>query len=292
VLLIVDSIPADYIKSDYVSSTLIQSEEVEESEKNRNFSAFKSKILIVEDDYKLREFINDELKWDYQIFQASNGETGFNTAREILPDLIISDVMMEKMDGIEMCKKIKNDLITSHIPVILLTARHAEYIIKNSFDIGADDFITKPFNISLLKTRILNLIEQRKKLRKLFASGNETDISKIVPNNMDNKFLVKLKATIENNMDNPELSPVSLASEMALSKMQLYRKVSALTNQTVYNYIRTIRIKKAARLLLTTNMQIAEVAYAVGFPYPSNFTKCFTKEFNQTPSDFIKSNIH
>ena len=195
---------------------------------------------------------------------------------------------MDRMDGVELCKKLKNDERTSHVPVILLTARHSEDIIKNSYEIGADDYITKPFNVSTLNTRIKNLIEQRRKLRKLFSYPNHYDYEEMVTNKIDARFLEKLNKTIENNIDNPKFSPTSLASDMAMSKMQLYRKVSALTDQTVYSYIRNKRMQEAAKLLVSTDMQIAEVAIKVGYTEPSNFTKCFTREFNQSPSKFIK----
>jgi AraC-like DNA-binding protein len=192
------------------------------------------------------------------------------------------------MDGIEMCKLLKDDIRTSHIPVILLTARHSEEIKQNSFEIGVDAFITKPFNTSLLQTRIKSLIEQRRNLRKLFGHGIDFDFSTIATNKTDAKFIDKLNTSIEENIDNPDFSPMALASEMAMSKMQLYRKVAAMTNQTVFNYIRTIRMHKAAQLLISTDMQIAEVAYSVGFSEASNFTKTFSKHFNMTPSVFIK----
>ena len=247
-------------------------------------------ILIVEDNSDLRKFLNHELQLKYRIIEAANGQKGLKEAISQIPDLIISDVMMDKMDGLELCRKLKNDERTSHIPIILLTARHSEEIIQNSYDIGADDYITKPFNVSLLKTRINNLIEQRRKLRKLFSKGVDFDYSEIAANNLDSQFLEKLNKIIEKNIDVPDFGPPKLASDMAMSRMQLYRKVSALGNQTVYNYIRTIRMKKAATLLLTTEMQIAEVAFSVGYTEPSNFTKCFYRAFNQSPSNFVKTN--
>ena len=246
-------------------------------------------VLIVEDNKELRTFLSGELQKNYRVLEAENGQEGLKTAINKIPDLVISDVMMNVMDGIELCKNLKSDEHTSHIPVILLTARYSEEIKQSSFDIGADDYITKPFNISLLQSRISNLINQRRKLRKLFGSNGNIDYSEITTNKVDSRFLEKLNTIIEENIDNPDFNPVSLASDMAMSKMQLYRKVSALTNQTVYNYIRTLRLNKAAKLLLSTDLQIAEVAYHVGFTEASNFTKCFSKQFNQTPSQFVRA---
>ena len=144
--------------------------------------------------------------------------------------------------------------------------------------------------MSLLHTRINNLIEQRRKLRKLFAKRIGLNFNgDIVTNSLDARFLEKLNQVIEKNIDNPELNPSSLASDMAMSKMQLYRKVTALTNQTVFNYIRTMRMQQAARLLLTTDKQISEIALSVGYTEPSNFTKAFSHEFNLSPREYIKS---
>jgi len=286
---------SDINKKDEITTSemnLEKSAETTEDDKKDEvkFSAIKPLILIVEDNSDLRKLLHNELQLRYRVIETANGQEGLKEAISRIPDLIVSDVMMHKMDGIELCRKLKNNERTSHIPVILLTARHSEEIIQNSYDIGADDYITKPFNMSILKTRINNLIEQRRKLRKLFSKGIDFDYSEIVTNKLDSQFLEKLNKIIEKNIDNPDFSPPSLASDMAMSKMQLYRKASALANQTVYNYIRTMRMKKAAKLLLTTDMQIAEVALSVGYTEPSNFTKCFKREFNQSPSNFVKTN--
>ena len=207
-----------------------------------------------------------------------------------IPDLIVSDIMMDKIDGIELCGKLKVDERTSHIPIILLTARHSEDIKLDSYEIGADDYITKPFNTNLLRSRIKNLIEQRRKLRTLFGKGINFDSSAITTNKIDSQFVEKLIQDIEKNIENPDFDPSMLASNMAMSRMQLYRKVAALTNQTVYNLIRTIRLNKAAQFLITTDMQISAIALSVGYTEPSNFTKCFMRQFNQTPSQFVRSN--
>lgn len=264
----------------------ISPEQVNVSEKG--LSGSKPLILIVEDNSDLRAFLRNELKNDFRTIESANGKDGFEQAIDKVPDMVISDIMMEKMDGVELCKKIKIDERTSHIPVILLTARHSEEVKLNGYETGADDYITKPFNMVLLTTRINNLIVQRRKLRKLFSKENNFDFSSVA-NKTDSRFLEKLNLVIEKNLSDPDFDPSKLASDMAMSRMQLYRKVTALTNQTVYNYIRTIRLNKAAELLVTTDMQIAEIAFSVGYTEPSNFTKCFTRQFNQTPSQFTRS---
>jgi signal transduction histidine kinase/DNA-binding response OmpR family regulator/ligand-binding sensor domain-containing protein len=267
-------------------------EEVVEQKENVKGKTTTSKplVLIVEDNSDLRSFLREELKKDYRILDSVNGQEGFYQALEKIPDLVISDIMMEKMDGVELCRQLKNDERTSHIPIILLTARHSEDLKLSSYEIGADDYVTKPFNTALLHSRIKNLIDQRRKLRTLFGKGDNFDPKTITTNTIDAKFLEKLIQVVEKNIDNPAFDPVTLASDMFMSKMQLYRKVAALTNQTVYNYIRTVRLNKAAQLLLSTDMQISEIALSVGYTEPSNFTKCFTKQFNQTPSQFVRDN--
>lgn len=247
-------------------------------------------VLIVEDNPDLRNFLFNELKDNFDILQCANGKEGFNTAIQKIPDLIVSDIMMEKMDGVTMCKQLKSDEKTSHVPVILLTARHADNMKLDSYQIGADDYITKPFNIDILKTRINNLINQRRKLRAKFSLGID-NVHTIDPSNtLDSRFIEKLNKVINENIDSTELNPTFLASKMAMSRMQLYRKVTALTDNTVSNYIRTIRLNRSVQLLLTTDLQIAEIATKVGFTEPSNFTKSFSKHFNQTPSQFINTN--
>lgn len=248
-------------------------------------------VLIVEDSNDLRAYLSIELGKTYNIIEAANGEEGLDKAISRIPDLVVSDVMMPGMDGIELCRMLKNDERTSHIPVILLTARHSEEVELSGLEMEADDYITKPFNLSILLQRVRNLIEQRKKLRILFGKDLNNTITPEVSivNKVDTKFLEKLNQTIEKNIDNPDFDPVTLANSMFMSKMQLYRKVAAITNQTVYNYIRTVRLNKAAQLLVTTDMQISEIAVAVGYTEPSNFTKSFIRQFNQTPSQYIKS---
>jgi signal transduction histidine kinase/DNA-binding response OmpR family regulator/ligand-binding sensor domain-containing protein len=246
-------------------------------------------VLIVEDNPDLRTYLRSELQKNYYVDEASNGEEGLERAIQRIPDLVISDVMMPGMDGMELCRTLKLDERTSHIPVILLTARHSEDVKLTGYEMEADDYITKPFNMSLLLLRIRNLIEQRRKLRAIFGKEGNNISQENGFNKIDSKFLEKLNAVIEQNIDNPDLDPVSLAKDMLMSKMQLYRKVAAITNQTVFNYIRTVRLNKAAHLLATTDMQISEIALAVGYDEPSNFTKNFTRQFNQNPSQYIKS---
>lgn len=278
----------EFIHEDVTESATEDSKQIETGKANTTVS--KPLVLIVEDNLDMRSFLQDELEKSYRIITAVNGLEGLEQAVQNIPDLVISDVMMDKMDGVELCRQLKTDERTSHIPVVLLTARHSEEIKMSSYETGADDYITKPFSTSLLLSRMKNLIDQRRKLRALFGKENNFDPKIVTTNKIDSNFLEKLVQVVEKNIDNPKFDPVMLASDMCMSKMQLYRKVAALTNQTVYNYIRTIRLNKAAQLLLASDMQIAEIAISVGYLEPSNFTKCFTRQFNQTPSQFVRAN--
>jgi signal transduction histidine kinase/ligand-binding sensor domain-containing protein/DNA-binding response OmpR family regulator len=272
------------------SQDLLLHETIETDSNNIKSPGSKPMILIVEDNGDLRAFIKSELRNAYRLIESADGVEGFEQAISKIPDLIISDIMMDKMDGVELCRKLKADERTSHIPIILLTAKYSEEVKLGSYETGADDYITKPFNMTLLAGRIKNLIEQRRKLRKLFGKGNNFDFTSIATNKTDSQFIEKLNRIIDKNIANPDFNPSMLASEMAMSRMQLYRKVSALTNQTVYNYLRTIRLNKAAILLATTDMQIAEISLNVGYTEPTNFTRCFIRQFNQTPSQYAREN--
>lgn len=246
-------------------------------------------ILIVEDSSDLRAYLKSELKLNYKIIEADNGEKGLELAFRKIPDLIISDIMMPGMDGIELCNRLKKDIRTEQVPVILLTARHSEEARLSGLEMQADDYITKPFSIKILKLRIRNLVEQRRKFQPVPSNEVKEDTQESTMSKADAKFMAKLNQVIDRNLDNPNFDPVALAKEMLTSKMQLYRKVSSLTNQTVFNYIRTYRLNKAANLMASTDMQISEIAEAVGYTEASNFTKNFTQQFNQTPTQYVKA---
>ncbi len=268
---------------------LNESDEGKENQLEINSNEQKPIVIIAEDNEDLRGFLVNELQNLFEIHQCTNGEEGLNLTVQKIPDLVVTDIMMDKMDGITLCKKIKSDEKTSHIPVILLTAHHADKVKLDGFKIGADDYITKPFSTEILKCRINNLIKQRRRLRAKFSLGIDNDPSLAASNSLDSKFLKKFNNLIQVNMDNENIDSTYLASEMAMSRMQLYRKVKALTNHTVNNYVKTIRLNKAAQLLMTTDYQISEIAYKVGYSDPSNFTKNFSKHFNQSPTQFLIS---
>ena len=213
---------------------------------------------------------------------------GFEKAVEIIPDLIVSDFMMPGMNGIDMCKKLKNDERTSHIPVIILTARTKDDDKYLSLESGADEFLPKPINLKELKIRIKNLIQQRENLRLRFTRNLKLEPKDIAITSADEKFLDKIMEILEENMGNSEFEVQQLQEKMFMSRMQLYRKIKALSNQNPSEFIRTIRLKRAASLLENKFGNIAQVAFEVGFSNPSYFSKCFKELYGKLPSEFIQ----
>ena len=242
--------------------------------------------LIVEDNSDMRKFISECLQGDYHIIDAINGEAGFNQAIKEIPDIIISDVMMPIMDGYALCKKLKVDERTSHIPVVLLTAKADKKSKISGLDIGADDYLTKPFNIDELQIRIRNLIEQREKLRLRFSKDITLQPKELAITSTDEKFLNRALKIIEDNIDNAEFGAEQFSYEIGLSRSQLHRKLKALTNQSALDFIRSYRLKFAKQLLDKHYGNIAEISYASGFNNPSYFAECFKKQFGVIPSQY------
>ncbi|MBE9492594.1 MAG: response regulator, partial [Bacteroidetes bacterium] len=245
-------------------------------------------ILIVEDNPDMRTYINDCFKGNYNILEAPDGKSGFETATSKIPDIILTDLMMPKIDGIELCQKLKTDDRTSHIPVILLTALSSVEDRIRGLETGADDYIAKPFNREELVTRVKNLTDQRKLLRERFGKEVKIQPKDITVTSADEKFLNKLISFIEKNIADPDLNVDSLTEEIHLSRSQLHRKLKALTDLSSTEFIRTIRLKRAAQLLEQHHGTIAETVYAVGFNSLSYFSKCFQKQFNITPKEYIE----
>ncbi len=244
------------------------------------------KILIVEDNQEVREFIRVCLQPDYEISEAGDGMEGLEKAKEIVPDLIINDIMMPGMDGVELIEKLKTDEITCHIPVILLTAKDTiEFKIKG-LEIGADDYICKPFNVKLLKIRIKNLIDSRKLLQDKFRKDVLLEPKEVTVTSSDEKFLKKAMEIVENHISDSNFSVMVFVKEMGMSRSVMYRKLEAVTGQSVNEFIRTIRLKRAAQLLALNEFTISEVTYEVGFNDPQYFSKCFSKQFGKTPSSY------
>ena len=246
-------------------------------------------LLIVEDNDDLRSFIAENFKDSFSVIQAMNGEIGYQSAIDEIPDIIVSDVVMPEMNGIELCTKIKENEKTSHIPIILLTAKVAVEDKFKGLETGADDYITKPFNIRELSIRINNLIDQRRKLRERFSKEFQLKPKDIIINSVDERFLEKAKNIIEENIANALFSVEDFAGEVGLSTMQLYRKVTALTNLSPNEFIKFTRLTRAKELILKNFGNISEIAYEVGFNNPSYFSECFRTQFGCSPSQLKKT---
>ena len=244
-------------------------------------------VLVIEDNYDMQHFITSELESDYSITCAENGKEGYEIALETIPDLILCDVMMPVMNGVELCKAIKSDIRTDHIPVILLTARSAIDHQVEGIESGADDYITKPFNIKILKSKIKNTIQIRNQLHKKFSQEVELKPRDVNIPSYDEHFLESSMEIIEKYIDDPDFGVDEFAKEIGMSRTQLYRKVKALTNQTVHEFIRLMRLKRAAQLIKDSQLTITEIAYMVGFSDSSHFTRSFKKQFGKTPSQYL-----
>lgn len=245
-----------------------------------------STVLVVEDDPDMRAFIADALRTEYDLLVAENGKEGLALALKKLPDMIISDVMMPEMDGIEMCEKLKDDVRTSHIPIVLLTAKTG---IENKMDgisQGADDYIEKPFRLDFLLLRVKKLIEQRVLLREAFMTNKILEPSEINVGSVDRDFLEKLVKTIEDDIDNPDLNVKRLSETVGLSHTNLYRKIKGLTGLTATEFIRNTRLKRAAQLLKNKELNVTDVMYMVGFSHRSYFTRSFREFFGVSPREY------
>ncbi len=247
-------------------------------------------LLIVEDNREVRKYIQQIFKDEYQIVTAENGKEGLEMAKKELPNLIISDVMMPVMDGITFCSKLKSDLEVSHIPVVLLTARTASLFKIEGLETGADDYITKPFNPEELRLRTRNIIKSRQQARDKFARVLSLDPKEISVTSADEVFLEKALQIVEKQIENYDFNVNQFAFDLAVSRPLLFTKIKALTGQTPNNFIKTIRLKRAAQLLKSQKLNISEVSHKVGFKDPKYFRKCFKEQFKMSPSDFEKEN--
>lgn len=249
-------------------------------------------ILLVEDNDDMRNFITKEIKSEYEVLEASDGIEGLKIAEDRVPDLIVSDVMMPNMDGIELCEKIKSNIKTSHIPVILLTAKVDLETKYKGIETGADDFIPKPFEIEYLSLRIKNLLHSREELRKLFKNSSYLEPSAVTVTSIDERFLTTLKLAIEKNMSKTDFSITSLESEMGMSHANFYRKIKGLTGQSGQELVQIMRMKRAHQVLSENKgLRVAEVAYLVGFTNPKYFSKCFKEAFGYPPSDLKQQDL-
>jgi signal transduction histidine kinase/DNA-binding response OmpR family regulator len=261
---------------------------IEETEETINKEITQSTLpllLVVEDNADLRNFIKETVQSNYQIIEATNGKEGLEKAIAEVPDIIVSDVMMPVMDGFALAEKLKKDERTSHIPLILLTAKAGQQHKLEGLETGADDYLTKPFDAKELLVRIQNLIHQRKLLRKKFAGEILLKPSEVAVNSADEVFLNKIMKAIEENMSEEEFGVEALAKEAAMSRSQLHRKLVALTGQSPSEILRNTRLLRAKELLQKKSATPSEVAFKVGFNSHAYFSKCFKEEFGVSPSE-------
>ena len=262
----------------------------EDLQNNNNSEDDKTIILVVEDNYDMREYIKESLSKNYVIEEAINGEQGVRKAQKIIPDLIVSDMMMPKMDGNELTKIIKNDERTSHIPIIILTAK-ANYEDKlEGLETGADDYLTKPFDIKELQVRIRNLISIRKTLQIKYSKIENIILEekKEKLSSIDEKFMCRVIEVIEKHISEEEFNIEEFCSEVAMSRTQLHRKLKALTGKSASLYIRSVKLAKAKKMIEEQKGNISEIAYSLGFSSPVYFTRCFKEEFGFPPRDVKK----
>jgi len=246
-------------------------------------------LLIVEDNAEIRLYIQQIFNGVYRFITAKNGQEGLKQAKYHMPELIISDIMMPVMDGITFCTEVKTDIELSHIPVILLTARIDSISKIEGLKTGADDYVTKPFNPEEIRLRVRNIILTRQKIKDRFARSMKFDPKEINVTSADEALLINAMNIVENNIGNVNFNVMQFATELTVSRSLLFSKLKALTGQTPNNFIKTIRLKRAAQLLETQKLQVSVIAYKVGFKDPKYFRKCFKEQFDVNPSEFYKN---
>ncbi|HKJ43909.1 MAG TPA: two-component regulator propeller domain-containing protein [Sunxiuqinia sp.] len=261
----------------------------EEEDKDEVGQDSKGVVLVVDDNQEIVDYITDSLMDTYQVITAENGKVGYEKACEKVPDLVISDIMMPVMDGVKMCRTMKEDVRTSHIPIVLLTAKDTLQDKSEGYDAGADSYLTKPFSGNLLKSRVRNILDARKKLSSSYSSKfkDKQELFNESISQLDKEFLEKLNEVVETNIEDENLNISQIASELNMSHSTLYRKIKALTDLTANEYIRKVRIRVAEQLLITNQYTISEIMYKIGINSSSYFRKCFKDEFGMNPSEYL-----
>jgi len=254
----------------------------------------RQRIVIVEDDSEIRDYLSAELSADYDVSTADNGRTGLAEVLKLVPDLVISDIMMPEMDGNELCSKIKGNPATNHIPVILLTAKSRDEDQLEGLEMGADAYVMKPFNLDILRRTIVNLIHTHQMLRLKYGRNDqlEEQVDEVKMKSPDDQLLERVMKVINKNISNSDLSVDGIAEEVGISRVHLHRKMKELTGQTPHDFIRNIRLKQAANLLSSQNMNITEVMYACGFNNAASFSTIFKKFYGMSPREFMNATPH
>lgn len=246
-------------------------------------------LLFVDDNTDIRRFIKEGFQNDFRIIEAADGEQAYETAISSLPDIIVSDVMMPRKNGIELCKDLKTNALTSHIPVVLLTAKSAREDELEGLQTGADAYVVKPFKLDILRTQLLNIHLQRERLKKRFRQEVILEPEDVTVTSADEEFLKKAMAIIEEHMSDAEFNVEALVKAMYISRSKLYLKLKALTGQSTSEFMRTVRLKRAVQLLEKSDYTIKEIMYMTGFNTASYFSKCFKKQFGIVPSEYLKN---
>jgi DNA-binding response OmpR family regulator len=248
----------------------------------------KPTILLIEDHEDFRKYLCDNLKSHYKIIEASDGKQGWQKALSSHPQVIVSDINMPEMDGIMLCRKIKSDKRTNHIPIILLTALTGDANQLTGLNTGANDYLTKPFNFDILNLKIRNLLSLNQNLKSTYSRQLKVVTPAIEVQSEDEKLLLRITGYIESNLEDPELSVEELSKHVYMSRGSLYNKIVSLTGETPVEFIRSIKLDKAAALLENSDMKISQVGYAVGFTTPNYFARAFKAKFNLSPSEYVK----
>ena len=242
-------------------------------------------MLVVEDNKEIAQYLVNQFSSHFSVYSANNGHEGYEMARELIPDVIISDIMMDKMTGLELCRKVKDDIITTHIPVVLLTVLVSDDNKMDGLEVGADAYVEKPFEIKYLQTVVNNLLKQRVAMKEKYLLDNIHAAGSMM-NKTESKFLGKVEEIMESHYSDPDFSIATLSEKLNVSRSQLFRKFKLVTGKSPSDFIRIVRLKKAAEMILRDGMGVNEVAYESGFNSPSHFISCFKKYFGQTPKEY------
>ncbi len=277
--------------------------ELDNIEGGTEFASDKPLVLVIDDNRDIREMVGELLNEDYNIITASNGSEGVKKAAKYVPDLVICDVMMPVMDGLECCRRLKQEPVTSHIPVLMLTACSMDEQRVQGYDNGADGYLSKPFSASVLRSRSASLIKNRQIIKDLWQNpmGKLVDDSKkkstdkakeskaegkpVATKDVENEFYTRFLNLFNEDMGNPEMTVDSLAAKMGLERTQFYRKIKAITNYSPVELMRNLRLKKARAMVTGSEKSISEIGYEVGFSTPAYFTKCYREAYGETPSE-------
>ncbi len=291
VVLSIQEIKSHTIEDSRACEIVSHDEDMETAAPKRQNEKKEHQILIIEDNNDMRYFVREQLEQDYEVLEASNGKEGLKMTSSKIPDLIITDLMIPLIDGITLCKELKSGIHTSHIPIVMLTAKAGIENKLEGLETGADDYLTKPFNARELQVRVKNLISERQKLRELYAQKPDVNPKEITVTSLDEKFLTEVLELLETKHIESEFGVPQMQEALGMSKTQLHRKLKALTDHPPGELLRNFRLKRAAQLLLQRGENVSQIAYSVGFNGLSYFTKCFKELYGVAPSDYGKKGV-